>query len=144
MKRILTLIALCGAAWAQQHPKGEILDGELTSVLQSFGFTGSAGQQLEKRLGRPVNRDLAEIGRLLFFDKILDLHGDNSCAGCHSPSNGFGDTQSIAIGVQSNDLVGPGRSGPRNQRRSPMLVNAAFYPTLMWNSRFFAPSGNPF
>ena len=25
-----------------------------------------------------------------------------------------------------------------------MAINAAFYPTLMWNSRFFARSGNPF
>ncbi len=33
---------------------------------------------------------------------------------------------------------GPGRTGPRNQRRAPMAINAAFYPTLMWNSRFIA------
>jgi cytochrome c peroxidase len=34
--------------------------------------------------------------------------------------------------------------GPRNQRRSPMVINNVFYPTLMWNSRFHAPSGDPF
>jgi cytochrome c peroxidase len=34
--------------------------------------------------------------------------------------------------------------GPRNQRRSPMILNTAFYPTLMWNSRFRARSGDPF
>jgi hypothetical protein len=33
--------------------------------------------------------------------------------------NGFGDTQPIAIGVDNNGIVGPGRTGPRNQRRSP-------------------------
>ena len=25
-----------------------------------------------------------------------------------------------------------------------MMINAAFYPTLMWNSRFHAVSGDPF
>ncbi len=76
--------------------------------------------------------------------RATGLHDDNSCAGCHSPANGFGDTQSIAIGVQNNNRVGPQRSGPRNQRRSPMAINTAFYPKLMWNGRFSAPSGDPF
>jgi cytochrome c peroxidase len=57
---------------------------------------------------------------------------------------GFGDTQSIAIGIQSNLLVGPNRGGPRNQRRSPSVANTPFYPKLMWNGRFSAPSGDPF
>ena len=34
--------------------------------------------------------------------------------------------------------------GPRNQRRSPMVVNTAFLRKLMWNGRFSAPSGDPF
>ena len=34
--------------------------------------------------------------------------------------------------------------GPRNQRRTPAAANTAFYPALMWNGRFFAPSGDPF
>ena len=58
--------------------------------------------------------------------------------------DGFGDTQSIAIGIDNNGIVGPGRTGPRNQRRSPMVLNAAFYPALMWNSRFAALSTDPF
>jgi cytochrome c peroxidase len=41
-------------------------------------------------------------------------------------------------------MVGPHRQGPRNQRRTPSVVNTAFYPKLMWNGRFFAPSGDPF
>src|SRR6185436_14793139 len=44
----------------------------------------------------------------------------------------------------NNGIVGPHRSGPRNMRRSPMVINTAFFPKLMWNSRFAALSGNPF
>jgi cytochrome c peroxidase len=84
------------------------------------------------------------LGRLLWFDTAGGLHSDNTCGGCHSPANGFGDSQSIAIGVQNNNIVGPNRSGPRNQRRTPTAANTAFYPALMWNGRFFAPSGDPF
>ena len=120
------------------------LDAELAKRLNDAGFTGRIQSTLESRLGRPRDKTLAELGRQLWFDKIGALHSDNSCSGCHSPTNGFGDTQAIAIGIQSNDKVGPHRIGPRNQRRTPMAVNAAFYPTLMWNGRFSAPSGDPF
>jgi hypothetical protein len=112
------------------------VDAQLHSYLASLGFTGRIASTLEARLGRRIDHQLADVGRLLWFDPIQGLNDDNSCAGCHSPTNGFGDTQPIAIGVDNNGIVGPGRTGPRNQRRSPMVINNAFYPTLMWNSRF--------
>jgi cytochrome c peroxidase len=120
------------------------LDTELSQLLASAGFTGTIESTLEARLGRAVDHQLAGLGRDIFFDSIEGLHDDNSCAGCHSPSNGFGDTQSMAIGVDNNGKVGPNRAGARNQRRSPMVVNTAFLPKLMWNGRFSAPSGDPF
>src|SRR5438045_5655213 len=114
----------------------EDLDDQLAAALKAAGFTGTAGSSLQARLGRPIDKKLANLGRLLFFDKIPSLHSDNACAGCHSPSAGFGDTQSIAIGIQNNNLVGQNRFGPRNQRRTPMAANTAFFPRLMWNERF--------
>src|SRR4029450_11691624 len=83
------------------------LDQELRSVLAQAGFTGAVESTLEKRLGRPVDQNLADLGRLLWFDKAGGLHSDNTCGGCHSPGNGFGDSQSIAIGGQNNKRVGP-------------------------------------
>ena len=117
---------------------------QLRSVLATLGFTGRIEESLESRLGRPVDGQLADLGRLLWFDTITGLNDDNSCGGCHSPTNGFGDTQSIAIGIDNNNLVGPNRTGPRNQRRTPLVINNAFYPSLMWNSRFASLSQNPF
>jgi cytochrome c peroxidase len=118
--------------------------GALTQRLRELGFTGRVGMTLTERLGRPLDPRLADAGRLLWFDTITGLNDDNACAGCHSPTNGFGDTQSIAIGVDSNRLVGPDRAGPRNQRRAPMILNTAFYPSLMWNDRFSSLSADPF
>ena len=121
-----------------------ILDAKLRAALRAHGFTGRIESTLEQRLGRPIDGRLANLGQLLFFDVAGGLHDDNTCAGCHAPSAGMGDTQSIAIGIQSNKVVGPAREGPRNQRRTPSVVNTAFYPNLMWNGRFAAPSGDPF
>ncbi len=120
------------------------LDAALAATLAEHAFTGRIESTLEQRLGRRLNRRLANIGRLLWFDTITGLNDDNTCTGCHSPTAGFGDTQSIAIGIDNNGVVGPSRAGPRNMRRSPMVINTAFFPTLMWNSRFRALSADPF
>jgi cytochrome c peroxidase len=120
------------------------LDKTLIAVLSQHGFTGNIESTLEDRLGRRLDDKRADLGRQLFFDSLTGLNKDNSCSGCHAPTAGFGDTQSIAIGIENNGIVGRDRRGPRNQRRSPMVLNTAFFPTLMWNSRFFALSGDPF
>jgi cytochrome c peroxidase len=130
------------AAVAADSDKG--LNAQLAGVLAAQKFTGTVQSTLEDRLGRRLDAKLADLGRLLWFDKAHSLRQDNTCAGCHSPTNGFGDTQSIAIGADSNGIVGPGRAGVRNQRRSPFVVNTAFLRALMWNGRFNAPSRDPF
>ena len=132
-----------GASYAPAGRDGA-LDVTLRGDLARLGYTGRIASSLETRLGRRINHPLANLGRFLWFDPIQGVNDDNTCAGCHSPTNGFGDTQPIAIGIDNNGIVGPGRAGPRNQRRSPMVINAAFYPTLMWNSRFRALSADPF
>ena len=133
---------------ATPHPpasaQASLLDKELQAVLREAGFTGRIESTLEQRLGRRLDLQLAELGRNLWFDPLTGLNNDNACAGCHSPTAGFGDTQSIAIGIDSNQLVGPHRIGPRNMRRAPMVINTVFFPRLMWNSRFAALSGDPF
>lgn len=123
---------------------GSGLNDELSAELRQQGFTGRIEQTLTQRLGRPLDPRLADIGRLLWFDTVTGLNGDNSCAGCHSPTNGFGDSQPIAIGIENNGIVGPDRRGPRNMRRAPMVINNAFFPSLMWNGRFASLSGDPF
>ena len=127
----------------QKNSQNE-LDTRLAQTLMGAGFTGRIESTLETRLGRPLDPKLVELGRLLWFDTVLGLNDDNTCGGCHSPSAAFGDTQSIAIGIENNGQVGPHRTGPRNMRRTPTVINTAFYPNLMWNSRFRALSNDPF
>ena len=138
-----TLICIVGLQSASAGGS-DSLDEELVAVLANNGFTGTIETKFREKLNRPIDQKLANIGRLLWFDIIIGLNDDNTCAGCHSPANGFGDTQPIAIGIDNNLIVGPNRAGPRNQRRAPIAANTALYPTLMWNSRFFALSGDPF
>jgi len=138
----LVFLASQQPGWSSAAP--DPIDNQLTRQLRELGFTGRIESTLAARLGRHVDPPLADIGRLLWFDTVIGLKGDNTCAGCHSPTNGFGDSQPIAVGIDNNGIVGPDRAGPRNMRRAPMVLNAAFFPSLMWNSRFSSRSGDPF
>lgn len=136
------------AASADTRHQQAGLNAMLRARLDEVGFSGdierSFRSRLRQNLGRPIDAKLADLGRLLWFDNLQSLGRDNTCGGCHSPANGMGDSQPIAIGVQSNGVVGPNRQGPRNQRRAPSVVNTALYPRMMWNSRFESLSGDPF
>ena len=145
LRHSFLISGLALSCWAMYgFDGGNGLDQALGRRLHELGFTGRMQSQLEVRLGRHVNLRLANVGRLLWFDTIMGLNDDNTCGGCHSPTAAFGDTQSIAIGIDNNGVVGPHRQGPRNQRRTPLAINSAFYPRLMWNGRFSSNSGNPF
>jgi len=93
----------------------------------------------------PPNPALVDLGRSLFFDKILSGNRDVACASCHDPRNGTNDGRSLAVGTGavgsgSSRALGPGRSPtPRN---APALFNVglgAFY--LFWDGRVTDANG---
>jgi cytochrome c peroxidase len=46
------------------------LDEQLTATLAQHGFTGRIESTLEPRLGRKLDNQLVDLGRLLFFDTV--------------------------------------------------------------------------
>ena len=86
---ILVTILLCAVAWvlllkSPQSFAERSIDARLTAVLDGHKFTGRVNQTLEQRLERKIDKQLADLGRLLFFDTITGLNNDNNCSGCHS------------------------------------------------------------
>jgi cytochrome c peroxidase len=86
----------------------------------------------------PQNPALVDLGRSLFFDKILSGNRDASCATCHDLGFATTDGRSLAIGtgavVQAGRRVlGAGREYvPRN---APSLLNLRDVEMLMWDGR---------
>ena len=81
---LLSILSVALALWGSEaHAGRDDLDAQLRAVLRDAGFTGRIESTLTARLGRRLDPKKVELGRLLFFDKILGLHNDNSCAGCH-------------------------------------------------------------
>lgn len=79
---------------------------------------------------RPTDRAQAELGRLLFYDKILSGNRNISCGTCHHPELGTSDGLSLGVGEGGVGLgpqrtTGSGRD--RIERRVPRNAPA------LWN-----------
>jgi cytochrome c peroxidase len=74
----------------------------------------------------PADKGLIRLGEQLFFDPRLSGSGRTSCATCHNPEFAFAQPERTSI-------FDSGRIGPRN---APSILNALFFPRLMWDGRF--------
>jgi len=75
-----------------------------------------------------ANATSADLGRLVFFDKRMSLHGNQACAACHAPEFGF---TGPVPGVNLRDGVYPGSVRSRfGNRRPPSAAYAAQSPVL--------------
>ena len=51
-------------------------------------------------LDNPLTVQGVQLGKMLFFEKMLSLDGSQSCASCHRQVDGFSDTARFSIGVE--------------------------------------------
>jgi cytochrome c peroxidase len=111
------------------------IDDSLTEVIEINGLAPL----------KRVQSDSAtfELGRMLFFDKILSGNKDISCATCHHPSLNSGDQLSLSIGSGGEGLGGHrqmGKQRHRIPRNSPEIFNrgAEGWHTMFWDGRVAA------
>ncbi len=102
---------------------------ELRSLYQQYPSIQSQGVGGLKT-GLPRYRDgfspqEIDLGRYLFFDPVLSVNGQQSCATCHDPDKGFADGRGLAIGA----------TGEVGTRSAPSLWNVAFLEKFFWDGR---------
>jgi cytochrome c peroxidase len=81
-----------------------------------------------------------ELGKKLYFDKILSSDSTVSCASCHDPKKGFGDASKTSVGIK-NQVGG---------MNAPTVLNSGFNRLQFWDGRAASleeqaqgPVGNP-
>jgi cytochrome c peroxidase len=128
----LVLTAACERTSTAGPPLQATLDTELRQLLGGWGAVPIGPIQAQ-------NAALVDLGRSLFFDKLLSGNRDISCATCHEPSLHVADGLTLSIGTGATGAgatraLGSGRSFvPRN---APSLLNQGlgfFY--LFWDGR---------
>ena len=92
------------------------------------------------RVALPDRRDgftpqQIDLGRYLFFDSILSVDRDLSCAHCHHPDFSMSDGRARSSGRHGSG-VGPARTdGAELPRAAPTLWNMAFQQQFFWDGR---------
>jgi cytochrome c peroxidase len=113
-------------------PSEQSLDDQVRASLRGWGVVSIL----------PVNAQdpaLVDLGRSLFFDKVLSGNRDVACATCHSPLTNSGDALSLAIGTGAIVDGGTRKLGANRQftpRNAPSLFSSAlgsFY--IFWDGR---------
>ena len=74
----------------------------------------------------PLTTEGVELGRFLFYDKLLSANGTMACASCHLPEGGFTDNQATSKGID----------GISGKRSAMSLANVGFVNAgLLWDGR---------
>jgi cytochrome c peroxidase len=138
----LALLAACesGSFDSPTPPQDASLDVQVRQAIRNWGVVPIL----------PVTRAdpaLVDLGRMLFFDKILSGNRDVSCATCHSPLTASGDGQSLAVGTAATVVAGTRRPGLGREftpRNAPSLFNVALGTQYMfWDGRVSQGLGAP-
>lgn len=99
----------------------------------------------------PVDRALAEIGHLLFWDPILSGNRNIACGTCHHPRFGTSDGVSLTLGEGGVGLGPERHPDPKNMpeqripRNAPAMFNlgATEFTTLFHDGRIQADPSQP-
>ncbi len=73
----------------------------------------------------PMTVEGIELGRHLFYEKLLSGNDSMACAGCHTQSIAFTDENKFSIGIDG--FVGG--------RGAPPIANLAYSPKLFWDGK---------
>lgn len=130
-------------------------------LISPFSFAGKKPDPVSDKDYRTHSDTQVELGRMLFFDKILSGNQNTSCATCHHSLTDTGDGLSLPIGEGGNGLgitrdTGSGSNAvhERVPRNAPPVFNLGAHEfTVMFHdgrvaidsnqpSGFVSPAGN--
>jgi cytochrome c peroxidase len=81
--------------------------------------------QMPLSADNPLTVEGVELGKKLFFEKLLSGDNTMSCASCHAPSLGFTDANQFSKGID----------GIEGNRHSMVVQNLAWSPKFFWDGR---------
>lgn len=138
---VLLMVSACERVDISDPTAAPSVDAQVRAELSQWGAVPIGAVT-------PPNRAIVDLGRALFFDKILSGNKDVSCATCHSPVDAASDGLALSIGTGAV-TSGRGRTLGANReftpRNAPSLLNqglGSFY--LFWDGRVADLGGRTF
>jgi cytochrome c peroxidase len=137
---LVVLIACSDDAASPTEPAGPAFSASKPEMLQLAQQIRELSHHLDipgMPAPPPVRDGLADLGKMLLFDRVLSGNRDISCMTCHLPRLATGDARSLAIGQGASGL-GDARVHPSGEfipRNAPPLFNLHLLKHLFWDGR---------
>lgn len=131
-------LAGCDHGVTTPEPPQPTIDAQLRASIGNWGIVPIGAMPAQ-------NPAQVELGRALFFDKILSGNRDVACATCHDVSSALGDGRSLAVGTGGTGAGAARRLGAGRQfttRSAPSLLNAGLgLYSMFWDLRLTGGQG---
>ncbi len=121
---IITILGLFLFTACKKKTESEIEPIDKTPE-KSYSFPSYFGVPLIPKDVAPLQEDVVELGRKLFYDPILSSDTTVSCASCHKQEFAFSDNKVFSNGV----------NGRRTSRNSMSITNQAWQTSFFWDGR---------
>lgn len=122
---VCVVSALLLAGCREPDPVSQPADKVYTPTKVAFTRPQGFPPIEETALVESLTKEGIELGRMLFYDKILSEDFSISCASCHLQSQAFSDNRVRSIGVK----------GRQSARQSMSLANMAWVRNYFWDGR---------
>ena len=97
---------------------------EMISPFKAFEKPVTFPEPVYQLASNPISKEGFELGRKLFYERLLSSNNTISCGSCHIPTAAFTHHgHSVSHGI--NDLLGT--------RNSPPIMNLAWNTSFMWD-----------
>ncbi len=107
-----------------QKEPSNLVDEKLNLPAETYGYNQQKVPSYGPHLFN-INNDVATLGRVLFYDKILSVNNSVSCASCHKQNLAFSDGLALSQGF----------AGRRTHRNSMAIINPAREIGYFWDMR---------
>lgn len=142
-RQLLAIGAVLSFAMACSDKDGDstVVNNNVTTdvVAADLRMNASMANASALTAPSPDTPEIVELGRLLFFDKILSGNRNISCATCHHPLSSTADNLPVSLGQGGHGLAET-RTGTNHElipRNAPDIFNrgVAGFNSMFWDSR---------
>jgi cytochrome c peroxidase len=119
------VLALWGCDAATPEVSGPPPARRLLDIVPPVGVADGSLAARRAAANNELSEPRAQLGRRLFFERMLSSSRQVSCATCHIQERSFSDGRAVSLGVD----------GRRGMRNAPALVNLAWSEHFFWDGR---------
>jgi len=97
------LLLVCITFSCSDDPVMDTPEEEIVQDTTAYNLTYGALPSPDLPADNTLTEQGVQLGRMLFYEKLLSKDGSQSCASCHRQEHAFTDTTRFSLGVEARN-----------------------------------------